>query len=152
VTGLLASWIQWPDHGGYNFVSGPLADLSLVAAAIAGLAAFWRTHNCHVTGCWRLQWHAHPGHGHPVCRVHHPYGQGRGSHLTPEAHTDHSTWPSMIPNPWNINAAPGSANVWGLTSTASSVAPPTSEELPEPPAHPPKPGTVTRLDERKRKP
>src|SRR5262249_11993849 len=25
-------------------------------------------------GCWRLDWHPHPDHGHPVCLVHHPEG------------------------------------------------------------------------------
>lgn len=85
---MLAFWFQWPDHGGYNFVSGPLADITLATSFVAALALFWRHHNCHVHGCWRLSWHPHPQHDHPVCRKHHPSGQGRADHLKPEHHTE----------------------------------------------------------------
>ena len=43
--------------------------------AFAGTLYFWlRKHNCHVNRCWRLAWHPHPDHGHPVCKKHHPDG------------------------------------------------------------------------------
>lgn len=68
----LHSVVHWPAQGGYNFVSGPLADITLATAFVSALILWWRKHNCHVFRCWRLQWHPHPAHGHPVCRVHHP--------------------------------------------------------------------------------
>lgn len=94
-------WHPLRNGPGYNFWSGPLADLGLITI-FTGLAffvsAWWRKHNCHVHKCWRLQWHEHPGHGHPVCAKHHPYGQGRGGHLEAEHHTEgvHATWPKVI--------------------------------------------------------
>lgn len=57
--------IHWPTHGGYNFVSGPLADITLATAFFSALYLWWRKHNCHVHRCCRLQWHPHPDHGHP---------------------------------------------------------------------------------------
>jgi hypothetical protein len=65
-------WFHWPDHGGYNFVSGVLADVTLATAFISWLILFWHKHNCHVHRCPRLSWHPHPVHGHPVCKHHHP--------------------------------------------------------------------------------
>jgi hypothetical protein len=64
--------LHWPTQGGYNFVSGPLADITLVTAFLGTLYLWLRTHNCHVHRCWRLSWHPHPVHGHPVCKKHHP--------------------------------------------------------------------------------
>src|SRR5690348_18374350 len=64
----LPHWLRWPDNGGYNFVSGPLADITLLTAFVGWLAIFWHKHNCHVHHCWRLSWHPHPDHGHPVCK------------------------------------------------------------------------------------
>jgi hypothetical protein len=61
---------HWADHGGYNFVSGPLADITLATGFITWVIVFFRHHNCHVHGCWRLEFHPHPDHGHPVCRQH----------------------------------------------------------------------------------
>ena len=49
--------VHWPDKGGYNFVSGPLADITLVTAFASTLYLFLRRHNCHVNGCWRMEWH-----------------------------------------------------------------------------------------------
>lgn len=66
--------LHWSTHGGYNFVSGPLADITLITAFVSSLYLFLRKHNCHVKRCWRLEWHPHPEHGHPVCRKHHPHG------------------------------------------------------------------------------
>ncbi len=72
--------LHWPTHGGYNFVSGPLADITLITAFTGTLYLFLRKHNCHVHGCWRMQWHPHPDHGHPVCKKHHPDGHGLPAH------------------------------------------------------------------------
>ena len=49
--------IHWPTKGGYNFVSGPLADITLITAFASTLYLWLRKHNCHVQRCWRLQWH-----------------------------------------------------------------------------------------------
>jgi hypothetical protein len=67
------SVVHWADNGGYNFVSGPLADITLATAFFSWLYLFLRHHNCHVQGCWRLEFHPHPDHGHPVCRHHYPH-------------------------------------------------------------------------------
>lgn len=58
----------------YNFWSGISgSNITLPFAAAAFLLGWWHQHNCHIRGCPRLQWHAHPEHGHPVCRKHHPH-------------------------------------------------------------------------------
>ena len=57
-------------------MSGPLADVTIITAFGSGLYLWLWHHNCHVLGCWRLQWHTHPDHGHPVCKKHHPDGPG----------------------------------------------------------------------------
>ncbi len=67
------------DHTGcgYSLWSGLIGDLGLITIGVSlgiFIAAWWRKHNCHVHRCWRLQWHPHPDHGHPVCAVHHPDG------------------------------------------------------------------------------
>jgi len=58
----------WHDPDGYNIVSGPLADITLLGAAYV----FVRRHNCHVKGCWRLGRHPVSGTTYIVCRKHHP--------------------------------------------------------------------------------
>ena len=58
----------WHDPDGYNFISGPLADITLLGAVYAIL----RRHNCHVKGCWRLGRHQVAGTTYVVCRKHHP--------------------------------------------------------------------------------
>ena len=68
----LHSVIHWPDNGGYNFVSGPLADITLATGFATWVIVFFRKHNCHIHGCWRMEWAPHPEHGHPVCKHHHP--------------------------------------------------------------------------------
>jgi hypothetical protein len=56
---------------GYQFWSGIGSDVGEVT--ILGLVlVWWRTHNCHIHRCWRISWHPHPVHGHPVCRKHYP--------------------------------------------------------------------------------
>jgi hypothetical protein len=58
---------------GYNFWSGIFSDATIFTGFVAVMLAWWRTHNCHVHGCYRLLWHTHPVHGHPVCKYHHPH-------------------------------------------------------------------------------
>lgn len=58
---------------GYNFWSGIFSDATIFTGFVAVMLAWWRTHNCHVHGCYRLLWHTHPVHGHPVCKHHHPH-------------------------------------------------------------------------------
>jgi hypothetical protein len=56
---------------GYQFWSGigsDIGELTLLTAFVIWI----RQRNCHVHRCWRLAWHPHPVHGHPVCRRHHP--------------------------------------------------------------------------------
>jgi hypothetical protein len=60
---------------GYQVWSGIGSDVSEVAILVA-VATWLRGRNCHISGCWRLSWHPHPDHGHPVCRRHHPDGGG----------------------------------------------------------------------------
>ena len=71
-------WLEfgWPSGKGYNFISGPLADITLLTGFFSFVGLWWNRHNCHVNGCPRLQWHTHPDHGHPVCKKHHPHGKG----------------------------------------------------------------------------
>jgi hypothetical protein len=57
----------------YQVWSGIGSDVSEVAILVA-VATWLRGRNCHISGCWRLSWHPHPDHGHPVCRRHHPDG------------------------------------------------------------------------------
>jgi hypothetical protein len=70
----VASWVfnalrwTWHDPNGYNIVSGPLADITL----LGGAYAIARHHNCHVKGCWRVGRAKVPGTEYIVCRSHHP--------------------------------------------------------------------------------
>jgi hypothetical protein len=59
----------WHDPDGYNIVSGPLADITLLGGAYAIL----RRHNCHAKGCWRIGRHPVAGTTYTVCRKHHPH-------------------------------------------------------------------------------
>ena len=59
----------WHDPDGYNFISGPLADITL----LGGAYAIVRRHNCHAKGCWRIGRHKVPGTDYIVCRKHHPH-------------------------------------------------------------------------------
>ncbi len=72
------SWWLDPLWGaGYQFWSGIGSDVGEVAL-ISGVYVLLRRHNCHVSGCWRLQFHPHPKHGHPVCKKH--YGEDGSGH------------------------------------------------------------------------
>jgi hypothetical protein len=59
----------WHDADGYNFISGPLADITLLGAGYAIL----RRHNCHVGGCWRIGRAPVHGTSYIVCKKHHPH-------------------------------------------------------------------------------
>lgn len=58
----------WHDPDGYNFISGPLADLTLLGGGYAIL----RRHNCHAKGCWRIGRHLVAGTTYVVCHKHNP--------------------------------------------------------------------------------
>ncbi len=67
----LGDAIKWTYHDpdGYNIISGPLADITLLGGAYAIL----RRHNCSVKGCLRIGRHPVAGTDHIVCRKHHPH-------------------------------------------------------------------------------
>lgn len=50
----------------YGFWSGFAGDIPLFGVFLV----LWRRHNCHVRGCWRVQWRTHGEHS--LCRRHHP--------------------------------------------------------------------------------
>ncbi|MGB8652084.1 MAG: hypothetical protein WCD35_15645 [Mycobacteriales bacterium] len=55
----------------YLWWSGMFSNLTIFAA----VGVFYRKHNCHIHGCWRIGSHkAVDQHGveHVVCRTHHP--------------------------------------------------------------------------------
>jgi len=68
--------VEWlhPGGAGYWFYSG-VFDAGILLGILSSIGVYWRAHNCHVSRCWRLDWHPHPDHGHPVCRAHHPHGR-----------------------------------------------------------------------------
>ena len=55
---------------GYQFWSGIAGSFLLGGGIWTGLALGLYKRNCHVHRCWRLSWHTHPDHGHPVCKKH----------------------------------------------------------------------------------
>lgn len=75
IAGLFDGYFWHPLHGdGYQLWSGIAGSfLTSVPGWVAVIYIYVRSHNCHVKGCWRLNWHEHPDHGHPVCRRHHPH-------------------------------------------------------------------------------
>jgi hypothetical protein len=76
-TATVFSWLYhafrwtWHDPDGYNFISGPLADVTL----LGGCYALLRHHNCHAKGCWRIGRHPVEGTAYVVCRKHYPHKQ-----------------------------------------------------------------------------
>ena len=74
----------WHDPDGYNFISGPLADITLLGGAYALL----KHHNCHAKGCWRIGRHAVSGTGYVVCRKHHPRPSPTAEQIAAE-HEEH---------------------------------------------------------------
>lgn len=86
---LAAGWFWHPLRlgNGYDFWSG-IAGCFIwsVPGWIVAIVVYLRAHNCHVRGCPRLSWAAHPDHDHPVCCVHHPDGcRGRAWRLAHRA-------------------------------------------------------------------
>ena len=73
LAGLFPSEWMHPGGSGYWFYSG-VFDAGILLGILSSIGVYWRAHNCHVTGCWRLDWHPHPEHDHQVCRAHHPDG------------------------------------------------------------------------------
>lgn len=59
----------WHDPDGYNFISGPLADITLLGAGYG----LYRRHNCHAKHCLRIGRHPVAGTDYIVCRKHHPH-------------------------------------------------------------------------------
>ena len=57
---------------GYQFWSGIAGSFVVGGSLWAGTFAFWRHHNCHVKGCWRMGRHAVADTPFRVCRIHHP--------------------------------------------------------------------------------
>ena len=53
----------------YGFWSGFGSDIGEIAL-LAAVFGFFRHHNCHQKGCWRLG-HPDPDHNWPACRAHH---------------------------------------------------------------------------------
>ena len=86
-------WLH-PGGAGYWFYSG-VFDAGILLGVFSAVGVFWRAHNCHVRGCWRLDWHPHPDHGHPVCIVHHPDG---GSQFLLARHHQAKS-PAVVRNP-----------------------------------------------------
>ena len=70
------------NSAGYLFWSGAGSDLAYVGVG----AAFWRQHNCHTRGCWRLARHPVPGTSYVVCRHHHPEGHPTAAHIRDRYH------------------------------------------------------------------
>jgi hypothetical protein len=73
LAGLFPSQWLHPGGSGYWFYSG-VFDVGILLGILSSVGVYWRAHTCHVNGCWRLDWHPHPAHDHPVCRLHHPDG------------------------------------------------------------------------------
>ncbi len=74
----------WHDPDGYNFISGPLADITLLGGAYAIL----RRHNCHAKRCWRIGRRQVAGTTYVVCRKHHPDGSPTAEQIHAE-HAEH---------------------------------------------------------------
>jgi hypothetical protein len=88
VTATIFNWLYnaarwtWHDPDGYNFISGPLADVTL----LGGAYAIYRHHNCHVKGCWRVGRIKVLGTPHIVCRKHHPHDKPTAQQVLDDHH------------------------------------------------------------------
>lgn len=73
----LAHWMGLDNASGapYLFLSGIGANFGELTI-IAGLAAIYRRHTCHVHHCPRIARHPVAGTGFTVCRRHHPSMDG----------------------------------------------------------------------------
>lgn len=79
----------WTDPNWYNFISGPLANVTLFAAVIV----WWRKHTCHVHGCPRIGRHLVEGTPYTVCRKHHPDDHLLAEHVLDAAERAKTTAP-----------------------------------------------------------
>jgi hypothetical protein len=90
ITATVFDWLYnagrwtWHDPDGYNFISGPLADITLLGGAYAIL----RKHNCHAKRCWRIGRHGVSGTTYVVCRKHHPDPTPTAQQIL-DAHEEH---------------------------------------------------------------
>jgi hypothetical protein len=72
--------VTWLEHFfGLDNLSGPFygwwSGIGSDIGEVVIIGAIWqayRARNCHVKGCWRMQWRKVPGTDHTVCRKHHP--------------------------------------------------------------------------------
>lgn len=108
----VADWIYhavrwtWHDADGYNFISGPLADITL----LGGGYAVARHHNCHVKGCWRIARAQVPGTNYIICRKHHPHQQPTAQRVLDDhaaAVKAHSTAPPDAPGGGSAGSVAG---------------------------------------------
>ena len=86
-------------------------EMVMMAGLMAGVAVWWRKHDCHVKWCPRIQWHPHPVHGHPVCRRHHPESQFKsdGSQHAPNPRHQAVMHKSDVEHGGGLVAEPASA-------------------------------------------
>jgi hypothetical protein len=118
----------WHDPDGYNFISGPLADITLLGGAYALL----RHHNCHIKHCWRIGRHPVQGTGYIVCRRHHPHP----SPTVEQVHKEHLAYMHAMhlePSK-HSDTAPASE---GTTGTPPHGSASSSTPLDQPPPHRP---------------
>lgn len=71
--------LHWPMNGGYNFVSGPLADITIATSAGTFVWLHVKRHNCHVDGCRSVLTSTDPAVHAPACRTHHSHGHLHGT-------------------------------------------------------------------------
>jgi hypothetical protein len=107
----VAGWLYhtlvftWQDPGGYNFVSGPLPNITLIAAAVA----LMRHHNCHARGCWRLGRHPVDGTRYIVCRHHHPNAGAPSAEEIHAAHAAAQSTMNLTNDPQGTTTSPGTS-------------------------------------------
>ncbi len=90
----------WHDPDGYNFISGPLADITLIGGAIA----IYRKHNCHAKHCLRIGRHNVEGTEYIVCRKHHPRDTPTAEQILAESRAAQAINPT-VPTTAAVSAA-----------------------------------------------
>lgn len=121
----------WHDPDGYNFVSGPLADITLLGGAYAIL----RRHNCVVKGCFRIGRHPVTGTNHIVCRKHHP----RDSPTAEQVLADHAAAQHRAAA-FTAGAVATATEVAVAADAAATAAEAAAAEVAPPPPPAPPPG------------
>jgi hypothetical protein len=117
----VANWLYdagrwtWHDPDGYNFISGPLADITL----FGGAYAIARRHNCHVKGCWRVGRARVPGTEYIVCHRHHPHERPTAEKVLQD-HEEAMRRRTLAVD--DLTAAHGLAAAHGLTPTRDPTA------------------------------